>query len=140
MATNDNSAKPGHCMAADITVASKITASTELAPKNTGTENQHQQPASLEWVAELAKEDPDYEIDSDGQWTPRQRTGWTKEELAAADAAYQEPCKVSNHAQNVRDARLSVTNVTTMNVTNAIRANAHAANNSSQPKTVQMVQ
>ena len=98
MATNDSSAKPGHRMAADITVASKITTSTELAPKITGTENQQQQPASLQWVAELAKEDPDYEIDSDGHWTPRQRAGWTKEELAAADAAYQrttqglEPC------------------------------------------------
>ena len=46
----------------------------------------------------MADDDPDYEIDSDGHWTPRQRTDWTKEEMAAADAAYQktmqglEPC------------------------------------------------
>ena len=70
----------------------------DLMPEITDDGNDHQQPASQDWIAELANEDPDYEIDSDGHWTPREKTTWTKEEMAAADAAYQrttqglEPC------------------------------------------------
>ena len=43
------------------------------------------------------------------------------------------PCKDLNHAQYVRVARPSVTNVTTTNVTNAIKANARATSNHSGP-------
>lgn len=57
-------------------------------------------PEVMDWGSDLIV-DPDYEIDSDGHWTPRApERDWTKAQMEAAEAAYQktlegmDPCEV----------------------------------------------
>ena len=65
------------------------------------TDNLDRSPALMDWVTELAQSGPDYEIDSDGHWTPRSpEKEWSDAQMEAAEAAYQmtlkglEPCEV----------------------------------------------